>query len=73
MTVPDYQSLMVPALHALADDGERSSAELRRLVAIQIGLTDDDLRATIPSGAPLFANRLHWAITSTWAGPAMKG
>jgi restriction system protein len=38
-------------------------SELRSVIAAQIGLTDDDLTATIPSGAPLFANRLHWAIT----------
>ena len=26
------------------------------------GLTDEDLKATLPSGSPLFANRLHWTI-----------
>jgi restriction system protein len=37
--------------------------ELRELLAPRLGLTEDDLRATIPSGAGLFANRLHWAAT----------
>lgn len=63
MTVPDYQSLMAPTLHALADGQERSISQLREAIADQVGLTDEDLKATLPSGALLFANRLHWAIT----------
>jgi restriction system protein len=54
---------MAPVLHALADQQAHSMSELRRVIASQINLTEDDLRAKIPSGAPLFANRLHWAIT----------
>jgi restriction system protein len=63
VTVPDYQSLMAPALHALADDQEHPVSELRTVIGEQLRLTNDDRRATIPSGASLFANRLHWAIT----------
>ncbi|HEY5990021.1 MAG TPA: winged helix-turn-helix domain-containing protein, partial [Streptosporangiaceae bacterium] len=37
--------------------------QLRSVIAYQIDLTEDDLKATIPSGARLFASRLHWAIT----------
>jgi restriction system protein len=63
VTVPDYQSLMAPVLHALDDQQARSMSELRSLIGARLPLTDDDLRAKIPSGAALFANRLHWAIT----------
>ena len=38
-------------------------SQLRGAIAKQIGLTDDDLKATLPSGSLLFANRLHWTIT----------
>jgi restriction system protein len=54
---------MAPTLSALADGGEHPLAELRAVVANRLALTDDDLRAKIPSGTPLFANRLHWAVT----------
>jgi restriction system protein len=63
VTVPDYQSLMAPVLHALADGQEHSISQLRSVIADQIGLTDEDLRATIPSGSQLFASRVHWAVT----------
>jgi restriction system protein len=63
MPVPDYQSLMAPVLGALADGGDRSLAELRTVLAERLGLTEEDLQAKIPSGTPLFANRLHWAVT----------
>ena len=54
---------MAPALHALADGHEHSMSELRTVIADQLALTPADLRATIPSGASLFASRLHWAVT----------
>jgi restriction system protein len=61
--VPDYQSLMAPTLSVLADGGDHSLAELRAAVAVRLSLTEDDLRAKIPSGTSLLANRLHWAVT----------
>ena len=63
MAVPDYQTLMASTLHALADGAERPILQLRGMISKQIGLTDDDLKVTLPSGSPLFANRLHWIIT----------
>jgi restriction system protein len=54
---------MAPTLNVLADGGEHSLAELRGVVADRLALTEEDLRATIPSGTPLLANRLHWAVT----------
>jgi restriction system protein len=63
VTIPDYQSLMAPVLHVLADGQEHSTAQLRDTLAGQLHLTGEDLRATIPSGGLLFANRVHWAVT----------
>jgi restriction system protein len=61
--VPDYQSLMAPALSVLADGGDHSVAELRAVLAERLDLTEDDLRAKTPSGTPLLADRLSWAVT----------
>jgi restriction system protein len=63
MSVPDYQSLMGPLLGALDDGEAHRMRDLRPQLAEQLGLTDEDLVLTIPSGANLFANRLHWAAT----------
>ncbi|MFC6018421.1 restriction endonuclease [Plantactinospora solaniradicis] len=63
MTVPDYQSLMLPVLRAVADGNEHRLADVRRLLAEHLGLTDEDLALRIRSGAPVFDNRVHWAVT----------
>jgi restriction system protein len=63
VTVPDYQSLMAPVMHALADGQEQPISQLRETLAGQLDLTDEDLRATIPSGGLLFRSRVHWAVT----------
>jgi restriction system protein len=63
MPVPDYQSLMSPTLSVLADGRDHPLAELRTIVAGRLGLTEDDLRVKIPSGTPVFADRLRWAVT----------
>jgi Mrr N-terminal domain len=63
MAVPGYQSLMGPLLDAVADGEAHRMKNLREQLAPRLGLTEEDLRATIPSGAGLFANRLHWAAT----------
>ena len=54
---------MAPVLSVLADGGDHSLAELRAAVAGRLVLTEDDLRATIPSGTSLLASRLQWAVT----------
>ena len=63
VAVPDYQTLMAPTLRALADGAEQPISQLRGVIAEQLGLTDEDLKATLPSGSRLFVNRLHWTIT----------
>ncbi len=64
MSVPDYQTLMLPCLKAFAAGGELTHAEVRERVAISESLTDDDLREMIPSGAQsILANRVNWAMS----------
>ena len=63
MPVPDYQSLMLPALHALADGEETRIADVRKRVAAAQQLTPEDLREMLPSGKqPAFTNRVSWAV-----------
>src|SRR5262245_22494705 len=54
---------MAPTLSVLADGGDHPVAELRAVLAERLDLTEDDLRAKTPSGAPLLADRLSWAVT----------
>lgn len=63
MPVPKYEQLMLPALRALSDGQPLTSAQLRNRVADLIDLSEADRSERIPSGSPLFDNRLHWAVT----------
>jgi restriction system protein len=61
MTVPDFQSLMLPVLRAAAD-GDITAADLRSRVARDLQLTEADLAEVLPSGRQTtFANRTAWA------------
>jgi len=64
VTVPDFQSLMRPVLESLADGRERSTTDLRSLLADRFGLSDEDRAQLLPSGSGrLFNNRVGWANT----------
>ena len=64
MSVPDYQSLMLPALKALSSGGATSIADVRKKVAYTQGLTVEDRQELLPSGGQtVFANRIAWALT----------
>jgi restriction system protein len=64
MAVPDYQSLMLPSLQALADGSERTSAELREMVAKAVDVSSEDQELLLPSGKQtVFTNRVGWAVT----------
>jgi restriction system protein len=62
--VPDFQTLMRPLL-ALTEDGtEHNIADLRDALAVEFGLTEDDLAERIPSGrVTTLQNRVGWAAT----------
>lgn len=63
VAVPDYETLMLPVLNALADGEPKSAAALREAVSPAVGVTEEDRAERIPSGARLFDNRVHWAVT----------
>jgi restriction system protein len=64
MSVPDYQSLMLPLLEALADGREHDVRELRDTIAQRLGVPDADREELLPSGKqPVYDNRIGWAKT----------
>jgi restriction system protein len=63
MTVPDFQTLMLPVLRQLAAGGEQPPAKVREAVATALQLAPEDLAALLPSGRQTtFANRVAWAL-----------
>ena len=63
MPVPDFQSLMLPALKAFAGGGEPSLSEVRERIAAAEGLSAEDVREMLPSGRQaVFVNRVSWAV-----------
>lgn len=63
MTIPDYQSLMLPVLLESLN-GERRIGDVVTTLSDQFGLTPEERAHLLPSGAQtIFANRVHWAKT----------
>ncbi len=63
MPVPDFQSLMLPALKVFADGGEQSLSRVRERIAAAEGLSAEDLREMLPNGRQaVFVNRVSWAV-----------
>jgi restriction system protein len=64
MAIPDFQSMMLPALRYAADrKATVSIRELSHALAQQFQLSAEELKAQLPSGrAPQYYNRLQWAV-----------
>ena len=63
MSVPDYQSLMLPVLQTSAE-GEIRISDAVETLAQRLGLTADERAELLPSGKQtMFSNRVHWAKT----------
>jgi len=63
MTVPDYQSLMLPVLVA-SSKGEVRIGDVVNQLAEELELSPEDRSELLPSGKQtLFSNRVHWAKT----------
>ena len=63
MTIPDYETLMLPLLEYVAG-GERRSRDADDFLAKRFGLSDEERTQLIPSGRTrLVNNRVHWAGT----------
>ncbi len=64
MTIPDFQTLMLPVLQYYGDKIEHTKQETIEAIAIQFKLTKEERNDILPSGSQLrFDNRLSWAIT----------
>lgn len=65
MAVPDYQSLMLPLLRFAEGKGsEISTSEAVESLAVELSLTEEDLKEMLPSGIQsTFVNRVGWAST----------
>jgi restriction system protein len=64
VTIPDYQSVMLPLLKLAADGQEHSAREAVEKLADHFGLSEDERKELLPSGAQAtFDNRVAWART----------
>jgi restriction system protein len=62
MSIPDFQTLMLPLLHHLADGAERNNQETLDALAKEFNLTDAERTQLLPSGnQTVFRNRVAWA------------
>jgi restriction system protein len=60
MPVPDFQSMMLPALQFLGDGKPHSMKEIRDFVAHKMGVSDEDREEKLQSGSSRFDNRIAW-------------
>ncbi|OZF50452.1 restriction endonuclease [Rhodococcus sp. 14-2470-1a] len=64
MTIPDYQTLLRPALVVLTDGRTRTMREMREQLAGEYNLTDEERAEFLPSGkVRTFDSRVGWALT----------
>jgi restriction system protein len=64
MSIPDYQTLMLPLLRIASDGREHRVREALEQLASEFKLTEAERAELLPSGtAPVFDNRVGWART----------
>jgi restriction system protein len=64
MTIPDFQTLMLPVLKFSATKDEHSLREATDYLANEYQLTEEERDELLPSGTqPIFYNRVGWART----------
>lgn len=64
MSVPDFQTLMLPALRVLDAYSPATTQQVREKLATEFSLTGGDLAELLPSGRQTtFANRVAWAYS----------
>lgn len=64
MSIPDYQSIMLPLLKFAGDGKDHSLHEAIDYLAEIFSLSPEELSALLPSGQqPIFTNRIGWART----------
>ena len=64
MSIPDYQTIMLPLLKFAADKKEHSLRETTEFLANEFQLSEEERKELLPSGTQrLFNNRVAWAST----------
>ena len=64
MSVPDFQSFMLPILNLLKDRKNHSIKECVKVAINAFELTEEDIKALVPSGKQtLVENRVYWSLT----------
>lgn len=64
MTIPDFQSVMLPLLQLAGDKSEHSVRDAYDHISKAFGLNEEERRAPIASGQqPIIENRVGWART----------
>jgi len=63
VTIPDFQTMMLPILKAVGDGRAVPRRALADAMVAEFGLTDAEQEQTVPSGAKAIDNRTWWAIT----------
>ncbi|HEY3289091.1 MAG TPA: restriction endonuclease [Anaerolineae bacterium] len=73
MTIPDFQSLMLPIALLMRDDREHTAKELAEKIGRQLHLTDEELTEMLQSGSTrVFNSRVGWAITYMYQAGLLK-
>lgn len=74
MPIPDYQSLMLPVLRAVADRKEHPVAQMRERIASELKLSEQELAERLGSGTTtVFMNRIGWAVQYLKAAGVIQG
>ena len=62
MTIPDFQTIMLPLLRHIADGKEHSIKEITEAMADYFQLTEEERSQLLPSGKQkIFTNRVAWS------------
>ena len=62
MTIPDFQSIMLPLLEIVNDGKEHSHREVSEALAAKFNLTEEERKELLPSGRQArFDNRVAWS------------
>ena len=62
--MPIWDGFLRPVLEVLESGEIRRNAEIYKLVAHHLGIPDDQMAETLPSGQLRFENRVGWALSS---------
>lgn len=64
MSVPDFQSFMLPILSLFKDRKNHNIKECKEIAINEFELSEEDIKALVPSGKQtLIENRVYWSLT----------